>query len=59
MYKKCLGPLLTIFVDMKAIKPLYLLTGFLTLNPSGNDKRTKNKLYFVIPHPLGRLNKNV
>ena len=26
------------FGDMKAMKPLYILTGFLTLYPSGKDE---------------------
>ena len=33
MYEKCLGLFLTIFGRMKAINPLYPLTGFLTLRP--------------------------
>ena len=35
LHEKYLGPFSTIFGDMKAIKPLYILTGLLTLYPPG------------------------
>ena len=39
MYKKCLGPFLAIFGDMKAVNCLYFLTGFLTLYPPGKREK--------------------
>ena len=35
IHERCLGPFLTIFGDMKAITPLYFLTGFLALYHAG------------------------
>ena len=39
MYEECLGPFLTIFGDIKAIKAIYLLTGILTLYPPGKQEK--------------------
>ena len=43
MYEKCRGPFLTIFGDTKAIKPHYVLTGFLNLYPSGKRENERKK----------------
>ena len=57
IYEKCLGPFLTIVGDMRAINPLYFLTGFLPLYPPGKrekegkpfyNKNTRNKTKYLI-----------
>ena len=50
IYKKCLGPCLTIFGDMKAIKSLYCLTRFLTLDPPGKLENEGNYFFMNNQH---------
>ena len=50
IYEKCLGPFLTIFGDTKAITPIYFLTGFLTLYPSGEREHWGKTFCITIPN---------